>query len=145
MAEREKNKKGVAFVIFGITGDLNRRKLIPALYELMLTNRAPGPIYVIGFARRDWSDEYLQEMLYQALVDYARTKPIDEDLARQLKEKTHYIRSTFDDEKGYQQLAVLLQELPITNVLYYLATPPDAYHSIIRQIGNAGINQRNEG
>lgn len=145
MADSDKNEKGIAFVIFGITGDLNRRKLIPALYELMLSDRVPGPIYIIGFARREWSNEYLQEMLYQALADFARTKPINEKVADQLGERARYIQSTFDESEGYQKLSKLLNELPISNVLYYLATPPDAYHSIIREIGKAKINTRDDG
>jgi glucose-6-phosphate 1-dehydrogenase len=145
MADRDSKKKGVAFVIFGITGDLNRRKLIPALYELMLNNRVSDPIYVIGFARRDWSNEYLQEKLQEALIAYARTQPLDEDLSRQLREGARYIRSTFDGEQGYKELAKVLHDLPITNVLYYLATPPDAYHVIIRNIGKAKINRRDDG
>jgi glucose-6-phosphate 1-dehydrogenase len=145
MADKDKSKKGVAFVVFGITGDLTRRKLVPALYELMLTNRLPSTIYIIGFARRDWSDEFFQETLHQALLDYARSQPIQEGVAQQLKEGARYIRSTFDEPQGYQVLAKLLSEIPISNVLYYLATPPDAYHSIIAQIGKAGINQREDG
>ncbi len=62
-ADIEAGSKGIAFVIFGVTGDLTRRKLIPALYELLLSNRLAAPIYIVGFARRDWSDEYLKQVL----------------------------------------------------------------------------------
>jgi glucose-6-phosphate 1-dehydrogenase len=144
MADKGK-QKGVAFVIFGVTGDLTRRKLVPALYELLLSNRTPGPIYVIGFARRDWTNEFLQETIHKALVDYARTQPLNDEIAMQLKEGARYIRSTFDDRDGYLALAKVLHELPISNVLYYLATPPDAYHAIIANIGKAGINGREDG
>ena len=48
----------IAFVIFGVTGDLTRRKLIPALYELLISKRLPEPLKIIGFARRDWTDDF---------------------------------------------------------------------------------------
>jgi len=64
-----------AFVIFGVTGDLTRRKLIPAIYELKLAGRLDGPFHIIGFARRDWSDEILRETLREGVKEFARTKP----------------------------------------------------------------------
>lgn len=112
----------IAFVVFGVTGDLTRRKLIPALYELALSGRLPQPLYILGFARRDWSDEFLRETLREAVVSHARTQPISQPALERLLANAYYIRSTFEDLEGYQRLASLLKSLRIDHVLYYLAT-----------------------
>ena len=70
--------ESVAIVIFGITGDLSHRKLIPALYENAKSNHLPQPFYIIGFARRPWDDQKMREVLSQAIRDFARTQPVDE-------------------------------------------------------------------
>jgi glucose-6-phosphate 1-dehydrogenase len=144
--EIEPAKNGsVAFVIFGVTGDLTRRKLIPAIYELRLSGRLQMPVYITGFARRDWSDDVLRDTLQKSLADYARSKPIKNDVMDKLLEGACYIQSTFDDPEGYQTLKRRLEEKKISNVLFYLATPPDAYMEIIRQIGQSGLNSRVSG
>jgi len=134
-----------AFVIFGVTGDLTRRKLMPALYELAISARLPQPLYIIGFARRDWSDDTLRETLRQAVIQHARTQPIVHRVLEQLLMNAFYVQSTFEDASGYQRLGALLKTLKIENVLYYLATPPEEYTVIVRQIGEARLNKRGNG
>jgi glucose-6-phosphate 1-dehydrogenase len=130
-----------ALVIFGVTGDLTRRKLIPALYELKLSGRLEGPLYIIGFARRDWTDDFLRETFREGVKEFARTNDINEDVLADLLSRAHYVRSSFDDINGYHNLAKLLAELQIINVLYYLATPPESYVEIIRNIGASQCSQ----
>jgi glucose-6-phosphate 1-dehydrogenase len=125
----------VGIVIFGVTGDLTRRKLIPALYELKLSRRLEVPLHIIGFARRDWSDETLQDTLREGVEEFARSKPVDEGVLEDLLSRAHYVRSTFDDPEGYQRLDEKLKELEIRNVMFYLATPPESYADIIQNIG----------
>ncbi len=125
----------IGFVVFGVTGDLTRRKLIPALYELKLAGRLEVPFYIIGFARRDWSDETLRENLRAGVEEFARTKPIDDEVLTDLLSKAHYVQSTFDNREGYLKLRDVLEELHIDNVMFYLATPPKSYVEIIRNIG----------
>jgi len=131
----------IAIVIFGVTGDLTNRKLIPALYELNKEGRLSVPVHVIGFARRDWTDEVMRETLRQGVEEFARTKPVDQGVLSDLLLRAHYIRSSFDEEDGYIQLRNKLMELGTCNVLYYLATPPDAYIPIIRQIGKYHVSE----
>lgn len=135
----------VAFVIFGVTGDLTRRKLIPALHELMRTDRIPFALSIIGFARRDWTDEVLQTTLQESLSEFASSKPVDKTAARKLINNARYVHSTFDDPAGYTQLKQLLQQLKSPNILFYLATPPDEYIQIIRQIGSIGFRNAEKG
>ncbi|NMC80696.1 MAG: glucose-6-phosphate dehydrogenase [Chloroflexi bacterium] len=141
MTAQEQSKESVAFVIFGVTGDLTRRKLIPALYELLLSDRLSTPLYILGFARRDWSDDFLRQTLLSALDEFARTQPVQRDLAEQLLGSAHYIRSTFDDPTGYEHLGQILQEKNIPNALFYLATPPESYAEIIQGIGHSRIHK----
>ena len=130
-------KDPVGFVVFGVTGDLTRRKLIPAIYELTLSGRLDVPLHIIGFARRDWTDETLRETLREGVMEFARNKPVDEQVLDELLSRARYVHSTFDDQEGYKRLAALLQELEIYDLMFYLATPPESYVEIIRNIGEA--------
>jgi len=70
--------EGVAVVIFGVTGDLARRKLMPALYENAKNKQLPVPFYILGFARRPWSHEKMRQILREGVLEFGRTAPIDE-------------------------------------------------------------------
>ena len=129
-----------AFVIFGATGDLTRRKLLPALYELALSGRLAGGMHIIGFARRDWSDEYFRERMLEGIHEFARSRPVDQAAVDLLLNNLHYIRSSFDESYGYESLSNTIKALNINNVLFYMATPPDSYPVIIQNIGSSGLN-----
>jgi glucose-6-phosphate 1-dehydrogenase len=135
----------VAFVIFGVTGDLTIRKLIPALYELCLSNRLTMPLTIIGFARRDWTDEKLRSVLIEGVRQYGRSQPVDETVLTDLVSKARYIQSTFDDLNGYEQLKSLFETLKVKNVLYYLATPPEAYSTIVCRLGDCQLSTSDAG
>jgi glucose-6-phosphate 1-dehydrogenase len=126
--------EGIAFVIFGVTGDLTRRKLMPALYELNRSGRLPMPVFTVGFARRDWSDDFLRQTLKDGVTEFGRKEPLDEPVLQALLDRAHYVRSTFDDSDGYARLEALIKDLNVKNVLFYLATPPESYIEIIHQL-----------
>ena len=100
MRETEIITGSTALVIFGVTGDLTRRKLIPALYELLLTDRLPDPFYVLGFARRDWTDDALREQMRAGVIEFARSQPVDPEVLERLLQVMFYVRSSFDDADG---------------------------------------------
>ena len=106
------DKERVAFVIFGVTGDLTHRKLIPALYELKSSHRLPEPVTIIGFARRDWDDQQLQEELKKGVRQFARSQPVQEDVLSQLVSDARYVQSSFDDPNGYEKLKSQLFSMP---------------------------------
>jgi len=139
MRETEIVAGSTALVIFGVTGDLTRRKLIPALYELLLTERLPEKFHVIGFARRDWTDDYLREQMRAGVLAFSRTRPVDPGILEQLLSNMYYVRSSFDDSDGYQNLRAKIAELKVDNCLFYLATPPGAYPTIVDQLGSAKL------
>ena len=128
-----------AFVIFGVTGDLTHRKLVPALYELALAKRLPDPFYIIGFARRDWDDKTMAAQLTSGVQEFALSKGKDTEVLNTLCEHMRYVKSSFEDHDGYARLKKLLEELGIVNRLYYLAAPPEDYWLIVRRLGRAEL------
>jgi glucose-6-phosphate 1-dehydrogenase len=121
-------------VIFGGTGDLAARKIVPALYNLALQRLLPAAFAVVGAARATQTDEQFREALHADLVRFSRTKPINEDVWRSFAEHVHYV-STKDSE-GYETLRHTLADLDVRlgtggNRLFYLATPPSAYGPIV--------------
>ena len=123
-----------ALVIFGATGDLTARKIVPALYNLALQRLLPAAFAVVGAARAPLTAEQFRESLHADLVNFSRTKPINEDVWRSFAERISYV-STKDGE-GYETLRHTLADLDVRvgtngNRLFYLATPPSAYEPIV--------------
>lgn len=135
----EKPNVPIGIVIFGATGDLTRRKLLPALYQLAAEDQLPDKVHIIGFARREWDDAKFQAMMLAGIEEFAREQPVDPQVMERLLPCLHYVASVFEAEKGYQELSQLLDNLGADNRLFYLATPPSAYSEIIDQIGAAGL------
>ncbi len=132
-------------VIFGVTGDLAHRKLVPALYQLELDNHLPENFHIIGFARREWNDDKLRSEMEAAVREFARSQPVDEKALRRVLNRMHYLVSNFTEVSGYRELAKQLDKLKAKNRLYYLATPPDAYTAIIGNLGKADLGKNAEG
>lgn len=124
----------IALVIFGVTGDLTRRKLLPALYQLQREERLPAPLHIIGFARRTWTDNRLHEELLSGIQEYARVKPVQEEVVEQLLQDVKYVQSPFEEQQGYFALLNYLEERGFKKIIFYLATPPEAYSEIIRNL-----------
>ncbi|MEN9935214.1 MAG: hypothetical protein RLZZ387_1793 [Chloroflexota bacterium] len=138
-----------AVVIFGATGDLTHRKLVPALYNLQRERLIPPGFSAVGFARRDWSDDFFRSGLREDVEQHSRTG-LDGGIWDSFAEGISYVRSSFDDPAGYQALAERLRELDEHrgtggNRLFYLSTPPESYGEIIRQLGAAGLNRSPNG
>ena len=133
-----------AMVIFGATGDLTHRKLVPALLGLSQDGLLPPSFTVIGLARRPKSDdEWRQELLEQARTHARSTNNVDEAFSR-LADAMFYHQSTFEDVKGYERLAQRLAECDKQrgtkgNRLFYLATPPSAYSTILQNLSKSGL------
>jgi glucose-6-phosphate 1-dehydrogenase len=137
--ETEPCSGGVAIVIFGVTGDLARRKLMPGLYENAKNGKLPEPLYLIGFARRPWTDEKMREVLREGVREHGRTKPIDEDVLNDLLDRAFYLESTFQDKHGYEEIDEVLKKIGVRNTLFYLATPPGWYGTIVDNIGQSQL------
>lgn len=136
----ERTPEPCTMVIFGATGDLTSRKLVPALYNLARERRLPAGFSVVGFARRDWSDDHFRQHLLDGINSYSRSGPPEPTLWEDFAQGIHYHCSDFHNADGYQRLAALLTQIDeqrgtCDNRVYYLATPPDTYPEIIRQLG----------
>lgn len=137
--------EGVVVVVFGVTGDLAGRKLIPALYRLVRDRRVAGPLMVLGFARRDWTREKLLEVARGSLEGSKDTGELDEGAWERFASGLEYVRSDFDDPDGYRRLAGALAGRSTPNRLYYLSTPPSSYATIVENLGTAGLNREDGG
>ncbi len=132
-----------AVVVFGATGDLTSRKLVPALYNLARERLLPGGFSVVGFARRDWTDESFRAVMKEAVAKYSR-EPVREDLWDSFARGLHYVSGSFDDASAYVTLGDRLSRQDAShgasgNRLFYLATPPNSYIEIATRLGEAGL------
>ncbi|MEO0415749.1 MAG: glucose-6-phosphate dehydrogenase [Verrucomicrobiota bacterium] len=135
-------------IIFGATGDLTHRKLIPALYNLAADGDLPAGMKVIGFARRDKSDEVFRTGLEELNKDVSR-QGHSEEIWEQFAENVHYHQSNFDDEDGYHRLRERLEQIEADggspNWLFYLASAPEFFDDILLHLRNAGLNESKNG
>ena len=136
-------------VIFGASGDLTARKLIPALYHLYLGKQLPNPVRIIGFARREKTDDQWRKELRTALDQFSRTKPVDEGAWAEFAKMISYCIGDFSDAKAFgnlkQQLAKFGDEKLQNNLLFYLATPPSQFAEVVEHLHNAGLLKRDNG
>jgi glucose-6-phosphate 1-dehydrogenase len=126
-------------VIFGASGDLTQRKLLPALYRLSRGQRLPARFSVIGVARASTGDDGFRGKLRDSLREFAGVSEEDE-VARSLAQRMFYVAGDFHDPSVYQQIAARLQEIGAEGVLFYLAIPPDGYTNVIQQLGAAQLS-----
>jgi len=123
--------ESVALIIFGVTGDLTKRKLLPAIYQLISEKLISHSVHIIGFARRPWDIQIMKANLANGIKEYARVKPVDENIFQKLFDKSKYIQSSFEEEKGYHELNNHINKNGYKKIFFYLATPPSAYKTII--------------
>jgi glucose-6-phosphate 1-dehydrogenase len=138
-----------SIVIFGATGDLTHRKLVPALYNLAADGELPPAVVIIGFARRNKSDEEFRRDLEEAARKFSRQSVRDE-IWNTFAQSIFYHQSEFGDEAGYKRLADRLDEIDKThgtrgNRLFYFAAAPDQFEPILKHLKTAGLNETCEG
>jgi glucose-6-phosphate 1-dehydrogenase len=134
-------------VIFGASGDLTQRKLVPALYSLAVEGLLPGGFSVVGFARRQKTHEQFRQEMKDAVARHSRAQP-QASVWDAFAANLYYCASEFGEESGYESLADLLRHIEAetgqSNRLYYLATPPEYYATIAERLGASGL-ARGEG
>jgi len=138
-----------SFVVFGATGDLTHRLVIPALYNLAAADLLPEKFCVVGIARKGMSNDDMRESLLKGLRQY-KTRPIDEAIARRLLECVTSIEADPSDPASFDAMAERLEKLEANrstggNRLFYLATPPAAFAPIAKQLGRAGMLKETDG
>src|ERR1700730_7302980 len=136
-----------SFIIFGVTGDLAHRLVIPALYNLAATNLLPEKFCIVGVARKGMSGTELTESLMKGLRQFA-TRSLDEALARQFVECVTGVEADPRDPASFDAMRDRLDKLEAArntggNRLFYLATPPNAFLPISRELGRTGMLAEN--
>ena len=128
-----------ALVIFGVTGDLARKKLIPAVYDLANRGMLPPSFVVLGFARRDWGDGDFEALAKQAAQEHSRT-PWKEEVWARAAGNIKFVPGSFDDDAAFDRLAQTLDDLRDShgiqgNAAFYLSIPPSAFPVVLKQMG----------
>jgi glucose-6-phosphate 1-dehydrogenase len=139
-----------AMIIFGASGDLTRRKLLPAIYSLARDRLLPETFAVVGYARRPYSQAEFQARAKEGCDAYARRKPVDPALWERFGHDISYVQGTFAEPDGYVRLREHLEQLDQTrgtrnNRLFYLATPPSEFADILRNLSEQGLLRDNDG
>ncbi|MGA1194989.1 MAG: glucose-6-phosphate dehydrogenase [Candidatus Latescibacterota bacterium] len=138
-------------VIFGASGDLTQRKLVPALYALLCEGLLSPQVRVVGVARSEMDKTQFQAHLREGMEHYARHKNLDlSDRWQNFANHFSYVQGDYDDADTYRRLGQHLEEIDQNtriggNRLYYLSTPPSLYPIIVRQLGEAGLQRLDDG
>ena len=133
-------------VIFGVTGDLSRKKLMPAVYDLASRGLLPPGFSLVGFARRDWADQDFAQVVHDAVKEHARTE-FREEVWNQLAEGFRFVPGNFDDDLAFQTLGQTIVDLDRVrgtggNHAFYLSIPPRFFADVIGQLQEHGLAEQ---
>jgi len=132
-----------ALVVFGITGDLARKKLLPAVYDLHSRGLLPTDFVLVGFARRDWDDGDFEDMSRESARKGART-PWREEVWSRLAGNIRFVPGSFDDDNAFDALSTCIDEMRDShgikgNAAFYLSIPPSAFPVVLKQLQRTGM------
>ncbi|MEN9608249.1 MAG: hypothetical protein RLZZ06_180 [Actinomycetota bacterium] len=132
-----------SLVIFGVTGDLSRKKLMPAVYDLANRGLLPPGFALVGFARREWENQDFAKVVHDSVREHART-PFSEEVWQQLSEGIRFVQGDFDDDAAFDRLKETIEELDTKrgtngNHAFYLSIPPKAFPLVCRQLSRSGL------
>src|ERR1700731_3355547 len=127
-------------VLFGASGDLAKRKVIPAMYDLAIHNALGTRYAIVGFARTATSEDAFRAALGEAAKSISEVGPIDPKQWDEFAANLHYTQGEYDDVESYARLAKCLDDLEASqnlggNRLFYLSTPPEVFPNIVEQLG----------
>src|SRR6478735_4299863 len=139
----QRKPENCAFIIFGVTGDLTHRLVLPALYHLAAENLLPAQFCVVGAARKPMSNDELRDSLMKGLREHA-TRPVDDATAKQLLQCVTCVEADSKEPASFDALRKHLDGLECSrgiggNYLFYMATPPAAFAPTARERGRAGL------
>jgi glucose-6-phosphate 1-dehydrogenase len=148
--EQERVPEPSCLVIFGASGDLAQRKLVPGLYSLAHDGLLPSGQTIIGFARAEMTDEQFRDSMRKACDEHARTRPVDDAIWENFARGLFYVQGEFGDAAGYDRLKAKLEEFDGSRGtggrrIYYLAVPPDFFSTIAETLGAKGMVNDPEG
>jgi glucose-6-phosphate 1-dehydrogenase len=136
------NAEPCVVVIFGATGDLTKRKLMPALCRLT-DEGCLEKVRIVGVGRSPMTDDAFQSLVHNALEDSKKIEHLDDEMWRKFSKRLHYMSGELDDENTYRQVSERVEQLASEgaskNHLFYLATPPSLFSVIVKRLGEAGL------
>ncbi|HEX3558690.1 MAG TPA: glucose-6-phosphate dehydrogenase [Pyrinomonadaceae bacterium] len=146
----ERTAEPCAVVIFGASGDLAKRKLIPALYRLVQEHLLPAEFAIIGLGRTPMTDDEFRDKMKASVVEFSEAKSVDEEVWRSFAQGIRYLPSNIGEPEDYRKLAELLGEVDETrgtqgNHLFYLSTAPEFYAEAVAQLDAAGLTKQDRG
>ncbi len=132
-----------SLVIFGVTGDLARKKLMPAVYDLANRGLLPPGFSLVGFARRDWADQDFAQIVHDSVRAHSRTE-FREEVWHQLAEGFRFVPGDFNDDEAFDALRRTVEELDKArgtggNHAFYLSIPPRFFPDVIGQLKEHGL------
>ncbi|MGB0100949.1 MAG: glucose-6-phosphate dehydrogenase [Nocardioides sp.] len=132
-------------VLFGVTGDLSRKKIMPAIYDLANRGLLPPGFSLTGFARRDWADQDFAQIVHDSVKEHARTE-FREEVWKQLAEGFRFVPGDFDDDHAFERLRRTIDELDELrgtggNHAFYLAIPPGFFGTVVGQLQKHGLTE----
>ncbi len=142
------NTENHIYVIFGASGDLTKRKLVPAIYSLFVQNLLPEKFVLLGVSRTEFSDDEFRSNMKSAISEF---KEIDDNTkVNEFIKKIFYTSITFDQTTTYKKLKDRIVELRTKNrisgnTIFYLSTPPSLYGTIPQHLAAVGLNEQNDG
>ncbi|MDY5784509.1 glucose-6-phosphate dehydrogenase [Corynebacterium sp.] len=136
-------------VIFGVTGDLARKKLLPAVYDLANRGLLPAGFTLVGYGRRDWTKRDFEDYVRSAVEDGSRTR-FNDNVWDRLAEGMHFVQGAFDDDAAFDNLAELLAESDRTrgsagNWAFYLSVPPQHFSAVVHQLDRTSMAAQSDG
>ena len=136
-------------VLFGVTGDLARKKLMPAVYDLANRGLLPPGFALVGFARRDWEDQDFAQVVHDSVKQYARTE-FREEVWDHLAKGIRFVQGEFNDDKAFDRLKKTIAELDekrgtMGNHAFYLSVPPRSFPEVVSQLKRSGLAEEIEG
>ncbi len=147
LSEERKPVAPCSIAIFGASGDLTARKLIPAFYHLHKEKQMPADFRIVGFARREKTDASFRQELRQALDQFSRTKPVDEKVWQDFSQHISYCQGDITEAEAYakleRQLSAFGSQPLRNNLLFYLATSPSQFGEAVEQLHRAGLLHKN--
>jgi len=137
-------------VIFGASGDLTKRLLVPSLFNLFCDDLLPSSFAILGMAMDEYTTQSFRTRMTEDVHSFSRQAEFDEDAWSQFCDRIHYMKGRFDDEAAFLQLKKFLQALDGRhdtegNVLFYMATPPAVFSMISDGLEKAGLNHNDSG
>jgi glucose-6-phosphate 1-dehydrogenase len=146
----ERTAEPCTVVIFGASGDLAKRKLIPALYRLVQERLLPAEFAIIGLGRTPMSDEEFREKMKASVVEFSEAKSVDEEVWHSFAQGIRFLPSNIDKPECYTELAKMLEEVDRErgtqgNHLFYLSVAPEFYAEAVKQLGEAGLTKQDKG